>query len=403
MTQEKLAIDGGTPVRLKPFPAWPIHGEEEEKLILEVVRSGKWNGTAGKVMLQQLEDRFAAMHGARHGIAVVNGTLGLTAALQAAGVGPGDEVIMPPYTFIATASSALLFGAIPVFVDVEPGTLLLDPNLVEAAITPRTKAIVAVHIAGAPADLPRLQAIAREHGLRLIEDAAQGVGAELDGVPVGAVGDAGSFSFQMGKNVTAGEGGLILTNDDALADGIWSLANVGRVRQGAWYQHERIGWNLRMTEFQAAILLAQLGRFDEQFRRRERSAALLNELLQAVDGIRVTPRDPRINKHAQHFYMLHLEPDLAARIGKEQIIRMLRAEGIPALPGYVSLNLNRAIIDDIKKWTGEERSWHCPVSERASGSEVLWLQQSVLLGDEADMHDIARAVRKVMAVAIDRE
>jgi dTDP-4-amino-4,6-dideoxygalactose transaminase len=240
---DQLAVFGGTPVRTEPFPVWPIYGEEEEKLLLEVLRSQKWGGTGKSAVpelapkLPELELRFADMHEAKHAVSVVNGTIGITVALQAAGVRPGDEVIIPAYTFIATASSALLFGAIPVIVDVDPDTLLIDPDKVEAAITPKTKAIVAVHIAGAPADMTRLQSIAKRHNVRLLEDSAQGVGAEWDGRRVGAIGDLGTFSFQSGKNITAGEGGIILTNDDELADRAWSLANVGRIRQGGWYQH----------------------------------------------------------------------------------------------------------------------------------------------------------------------
>lgn len=393
---EKLAIDGGTPVRTKPFPEWPIFGELEERLILEVVRSGKWGGT-GRVKLPELEEKFAAAHDAKHAVSVVNGTLAITVALQAAGVQPGDEVIMPPYTFIATASSALMFGAIPVFVDVEPDTLLIDPKKVEAAITPKTKAIVAVHIAGSPANMTRLKEIAAKHKLRIIEDSAQAVGAKWDGVGVGAQGDLGTFSFQSSKNINAGEGGMILTNDRELADRAWSLANVGRIRAGGWYQHEAIGWNLRMTEFQAAILLGQLTRLEEQAALRERNAALLTELLGGIEGVRTLRRDPRVTRHAQHLFMFRIEPGLADRVDKADVIRKLNAEGIPVSSGYVSLNQNRAVISETKKWLGEERIYSCPISERACDKEILWLHQNVLLADEADMHDIARAVQKVFA------
>ncbi|TLS52585.1 DegT/DnrJ/EryC1/StrS family aminotransferase [Paenibacillus antri] len=394
----RLAIDGGTPVRTAPFPTWPVHGEEEERYVLEVVRSGKWGGTAGKVKLLELEETFAAMHGAKHAITTVNGTLGLTVALQAVGVGPGDEVIMPPYTFIATASSALMFGAIPVFVDVEPDTLLLDPEKAEAAITPRTKAIVAVHLAGMPADMGRLREIAGRRGLRLIEDAAQGVGAKRGGLAVGAIGDIGSFSFQMGKNVTAGEGGILLTNDDAVADLAWSLTNVGRVRSGAWYQHEHIGWNLRMTELQAAVALGQLSRFEPQFARRERNAALLNELLAPIEGIRLVRRPADVSHHAQHLYVFFLDDGIASESNKAEALRRLQAEGIPAAAGYVSLNRNRAVAADIRKWTGGEGPTQvCPVSERASAERALWLHQNVLLAEERDMYDIRDAVAKVVA------
>lgn len=391
---DKLAIDGGLPIRTKPFPAWPIYDELEERLILEVVRSGRWGGHA---KLFELEEKFAAIHDAKHAVSVANGTVAITVALQAAGVQPGDEVIMPPYTFIATASSALLFGAIPVFVDVEPDTLLIDPEKVEAAITSKTKAIIAVHIAGAPANLTRLRAIANKHGLRLIEDSAQAVGARWDGVGVGAQGNLGTFSFQASKNINAGEGGMILTNDQELADHAWSLANVGRIRQGKWYQHERIGWNLRLTGLQAAILLGQLSRLDDQMERRERNAKLLTELLDDTPGVRTLRRDPKITRHALHIFMFRIDPDLTDRINKADVIRKLNAEGIPVGSGYVSLNQNKAVINETKKWTGEERVYSCPNSERACDKEILWLSQNILLAGEPDMHDIAAGVRKVMA------
>lgn len=400
MSLQQLAIHGGTPVRTEPFPAWPIFGEEEEKLVLEVVRSGKWGGS-NRNKLPEFEAQFSAMHEAKHAVTVVNGTIGLTIALQASGVRPGDEVIMPPYTFIATASCALLFGAIPVFVDVESNSMLLDPELVEAAITPRTKAIIAVHIAGAPANMTRLKEIADKHGLRLIEDAAQGVGAAWDGRSVGALGDFGSFSFQSGKNVTSGEGGILLTNDEALADMAWSLANVGRVRNGAWYQHEHIGWNLRMTEFQAAILLAQLTRYDAQRELRDRNARLLNERVREIPGLRTLQLDSRVTKHAHHMFMFALDMEaVEGKLTKDAFIRQMNAEGIPLLPGYITLNKNKAVLNEIEKWTGERRETSCPVSERFAEQEGLWLHQNVLLGSEPDMDDIVRALTKVIGASL---
>ncbi|MGP4079102.1 DegT/DnrJ/EryC1/StrS family aminotransferase [Pseudalkalibacillus sp. R45] len=393
---DKLAIDGGLPIRTEPFPTWPIFGEEEEMNILETLRSGKWGGT-NRRCLPDLEKKFAALQGAEFAIPVVNGTMGLTVALQAAGVKPGDEVIMPPYTFIATATAALLFGAIPVFVDIDESTLMLDIDKVEDAISSRTKAIIPVHLAGATINIPKLKEVARKHGLAVIEDAAQAVGAEWEQNRVGALGDLGSCSFQSGKNITAGEGGMILTNDKQLAENAWSIANVGRIPEGAWYQHERIGWNLRMTEFQSAILLAQLTRLEEQFDKREKNARILNESLKDIKGLVPVHRDPRVNRHAYHMYMFRIEKDLDEQIPKDDFIRKINAEGIPVLAGYHSLNTNQAVISEIEKWTGEARKYECPISERASKNQILWLSQSVLLGEEKDMHDISDGLRKVVA------
>ena len=384
-----------TPIRKKPFPEWPMFGEEEERQVLEVLRSGQWGGHC-RIKLPEFEEKFAAAHDAKYATACVNGTLAITTALRAAGVEAGDEVIIPSYTFIATATACLMFGAIPVFVDVEKDALLIDPEKVEEAITNKTKAIIAVHIAGAPANMTRLKEIADKHGLKLVEDAAQAVGAKWEDRSVGAIGDLGAFSFQTSKNITAGEGGIVLTNDAALSDKVWSIVNVGRVRDGAWYQHERIGWNLRRTGFQAAVLLAQLSRLEEQCEKRETNAKYLTDHLQKINGIRVMKHDPRITRHAYHIYMFRIAPDLADHVDKKDIIKKLNAEGIPVTAGYVSLNQNKAIIDEIEKLTNKKQSTSCPVSERACDKEVLWLKQHVLLGDRSDMDDIAAAVEKVL-------
>ncbi|WP_135556876.1 DegT/DnrJ/EryC1/StrS family aminotransferase [Paenibacillus cymbidii] len=394
-TTQALASRGGAPVRTAPFPAWPVFGELEERLVLEALRSGKWGGV-GRDKLVEVEEAFARLHDAKYAVSVANGTIAITLALKAAGVGPGDEVIMPPYTFVATATSALLFGAIPVFADVEADTLLLDPERVEEAITPRTKAIVAVHIAGAPANMDRLGEIAARRGLALIEDAAQAVGARWNGIGVGAIGDAGTFSFQSSKNLNSGEGGMIVTNREDIADLAWSYANAGRVREGAWYQHENVGWNFRLTELQAALLLAQMTRLGEQMATRERNASLLDALLADVAGVCPMKRDPRITEHAHHLYMFRVAPELArAAGGKAELVRHLQAEGIPAASGYVPLSGNQAVLAEIGKLTGTVPTFDCPVCDNACENEAIWLTQNVLLAGEADMHDVARAVRKV--------
>jgi dTDP-4-amino-4,6-dideoxygalactose transaminase len=393
--KQRLAIDGGTPVRTTPFPAWPIFGEPEEQQLLDVLRSGKWGGAAPN-KLTELEHRFAELHDAKYAVSVANGTIAITLALKAVGVGPGDEVIMPPYTFIATGTSALLFGAIPVFADVEADTMLLDPDRVEAAITPRTKAIIAVHLGGAPANMDRLVGLAAKYGLRLIEDSAQAVGARWREKGVGAIGNAGTFSFQSSKNLNSGEGGMILTNDEGTADLAWSLANVGRIRKGAWYQHDHVGWNFRMTELQAALALAQMTRLDEQMLRREHNADLLNKLLTDMDGITTMRRDPGITRHANHLYLFQLIPELASKANKDRLIRCLHAEGIPVAAGYVPLHRNKAVLNETRKLLGKNIVNHCPTCEEAFESRVVWLSQNILLGSERDIEDVAQAIRKVV-------
>jgi dTDP-4-amino-4,6-dideoxygalactose transaminase len=226
-----LAINGGKPVRTEPFPAWPVFDEREIEAVSEVARSGKWGCLAGN-KVHQFEREFAAFQQARHGICVVNGTAALQIAMRAIGVGSGDEVITTSYTFIATPNAPLSLGAVPVFVDIDPATYEIDATKIEEAITERTKAILPVHIFGCPADMDGILDVARRHNLAVAEDACQAWGAEWKGRRVGALSDLGTFSFQLSKNITAGEGGIIVTNDDRLEEMVWSLHNVGRRKGG---------------------------------------------------------------------------------------------------------------------------------------------------------------------------
>ena len=277
-----LALTGGEPQRSSPFPAWPIYDETDAQALLEVLHSGAWFLGA---KIKAFSTAFATFQEAEFGIAVANGTVALQLALSAIDIRPGDEVIVPAYTFIATASAVAAVGGIPIFVDIDPQTYTIAPIAVEAAITARTKAIIAVHIAGRPADLDALGALSQQHRIALIEDAAQAHGAAWKGRKVGALGTLGTFSFQASKNLNAGEGGCITTNDRALAERAWSLHNCGRAPTGAWYEHPLLGGNYRMTEFQAGLLLNQIKRLDAQIGQRQRNGALLDQLLVGIDGI----------------------------------------------------------------------------------------------------------------------
>ena len=399
----KLAINGGVPVRTKDIGEWPIYDELEEQLLLEVLHSGKWGGVGDvkskdfEPKIPKIEKKFAEYLDASYAIACSNGTLAITISLQAAGVMPGDEVIIPPYTFIATATAALAYGVIPVFADIDEQTLLIDPSAVERLITAKTKAIIAVHIAGAPANMTRLKEIAQKHQLILIEDAAQAVGAAWENRKVGAIGDISTFSFQSSKNLNSGEGGMIVTNSKELWEKAWSIINVGRVPDGSLYHHERIGQNYRLTEFQAAILLAQMTRLDEQIRLREQNAALLNRLLESIEGIAPVPAARGTTRHAYHLYMMLLSEEMAGRIDKNDFIRKVNAEGIPLGYGYVSLNNNQAIRDSIREWSRISRHDACPISEMVCEKRALWLPQNLLLSDEQAIRDTASALQKVLA------
>jgi len=402
MVREKLAIEGGTPVRQEPFPSWPIWDENEEKQLLEVLHSGDWGVLSG-TKVHAFERAFADYQQARHGICIVNGTAALEVALRAAGVGPGDEVITTPYTFVATINGILLLGAVPILVDIDPETFLIDARQIEGAITERTKAILPVHIAGQPADLDAILAIAEKHGLRVVEDACQAWGAEWRGQRVGALGDLGTFSFQASKNITAGEGGIIVTNDDQLADMCWSLHNVGRRKGGLWYEHVRTGWNYRLTEWQGAILLAQMTRLDELSQRRHKSALRLAEQLRLIPGISSLTVDPRVTRHAWHIYVMRYQPEAFGDLPRDAFVEALQAEGIPCSPGYVPLTRSPALhhgLDGLRVFLADvpaPRS--CPVAEQMSTQEAVWLPQNLLLGDEQEIADIATAISKIQRCA----
>ena len=278
-TTSRPALLGGTPACDFDWPAWPVHDECEERLLLEVLRSGKW--WFGE-RVRQFEAEFAAYQGADFAVSCTNGTTAIEMALRALGVVPGDEVIVPPYTFIATASAVVTVGAIPVFADICPDTLCIDPADVERKITPRTRAVIPVHVSGLIADMDRLNALAERHGLAVLEDAAHAWGSQLEGRGAGTLSRCGTFSFQETKNITAGEGGILVTNDGELAELCRSFTHCGRTPGSAWYDHDVLGSNLRMTEFQAAVLIAQLGRLDDQVQRRQKSAARLDERLKGL-------------------------------------------------------------------------------------------------------------------------
>jgi len=398
-----LAINGGSKVREKPFPAWPIYGKEEEEAVLAVVRSGKWGKFDGD-RVRAFEEAFAAYQDARYGIAVTNGTVALRLALLAAGMEEGDEVIVPPYTFLATASAVVETNGVPIFVDIQPDTYNIDPDKIEAAITPRTRAIIPVHFGGQAADLERIMAIARRHNLVVIEDAAHAHGAMYNGRKLGAIGDMGCFSFQSSKNLTAGEGGMILTDSEHYERLCRSLHNCGRRPEGLWYGHYAIGGNYRMTEWQGAVLLAQMTRLEEQTRTRDANGQYLNARLAEVPGIRPLARGPRVTRHSQHLYIFRYDPTAFDGVPRDRFLAALNAEGIPCSGGYPVGLYNQPVFAnlDFGPFTAYRRTRpdlrynpaDFPVCEQAC-AEACWLSQSVLLGTREDMDDIVRAVWKV--------
>ncbi len=392
----KLAITGGPKLRQKPFAPWPYFDDDEKQALQDVLESRKW-GTRGP-RVQQFEEEFSRYIGVSHGVTVCNGTISLQIALRALGVGRGDEVIVPPYTFVATATAVLSVQALPVFVDIDPRTNCMDPEEIQEAITAKTRSIIPVHIAGCPADMDRIMEIAENNNLAVLEDAAQAHGSEWRGRKVGSIGTAGSFSFQLSKNISAGEGGIITTDDADLAERCWSLHNVGRSREGEWYEHFMLGGNFRLTDWQAAVLLVQLGRLDRQIEVREQNASYLNEHLDETPGIEIFYRDPRVTRDTHHLYMFRYLNEEFKGLSKETFVKALEAEGIPASNGYVPLyRLPLFQTDEVLAITGSGREYaslRLPATEKAC-TETVWITQNVLLGDRQDMNDILGAINKI--------
>ncbi len=384
---DTLALFGGAPVRTQPWPAWPQWSDAERTDLLAVLDRGDWGGFDAAV--DEFEIAFAAHMGAKHCITTTNGTTSLEAALRALGIGRGDEVIVPPYTFIATAAAVRTVGATPVFVDVEPDTYNLAVAAVAEAISPQTRAIIPVHFAGHPVDLDALLPLAARHGLAVIEDAAHAHGSHWQGKPVGALGTAGSFSFQNSKNLTAGEGGALVTHDDDLAVKLWSVVNCGRSPEGAWYEHPNLGSNLRMTGWQAGILLAGLERLDAQTGRRMENARKLNSFIEEIDGLQPMRWDVRADRHAFHLFMFRYNPDGWDTLTRDRFVEALRAEGIPASTGYKFPLYHQPPMAE-----GYSRVTPCPVAEQAC-REVIWLPQSLLLAEPGEMDDVMAAIVKV--------
>jgi dTDP-4-amino-4,6-dideoxygalactose transaminase len=400
---ESLALLGGRSLRDMPFPHWPVFGAPEEERLLRVLRSGKWGKLHGDEVAE-FERRFAAMHGCKHGIGVVNGTVSLRIALMAGGVPAEAEVIVPPYTFLATASAVVEANAVPVFADIDLETFNLDPAAVERAITPRTRALIPVHMGGLPADMDRLMAIARKHNLLVIEDAAHAHGASYKGAPIGSLGHLSSFSFQSSKNLTCGEGGIVCTSDDALAEACRSIHNCGRLPGGVWYEHHVMSGNYRLGEFQGAVLNAQLDRLLEQTATRDRNGQWLASRLARIPGVVPQRRGPECTRHSYHLFLFRLEPHTFGA-PREPVLRALQAEGIPVCAGYAlplyrqPLFLNRAFgpyLAGVRARLDYSKVC-CPNCQKICQEQGAWLEQSLLLGSASDMEDIARAFEKVHA------
>jgi dTDP-4-amino-4,6-dideoxygalactose transaminase len=352
-------------------------------------------------MVAEFEQEFAGYCGTKHAITCANGSVALRLALLACGVKPGDEVIIPPYTFIATASVVAEANCVPVFADIDPDTYNIDPVAVEKVLTPRTKAIIPVHFAGQACNMDALMQIAARHNLKVIEDAAHAHGGEYKGIKLGNIGDAGCFSFQSSKNLTSGEGGIVTTNDEKLAAMVDSLRNVGRVKGGQWYEHHYLGCNYRITQLQIVLLSQQLKRLEEQTRRRNENGLYLNSLLEKIPGITPLTRGHGETLHTYHIYIFRYDKSFFNRLPKREFAALLAAEGVPSFMGYPEPLYKQPVFQKknfmcyaIPEYVDYTKV-HCPVTEKACYEEAVWILQHAMLGTKEDMEKFAGAIAKI--------
>lgn len=402
---EKPVLLGGQPAHKTPFPSWPVFDEREERALLEVLRSGRWYRGYGQ-SAERFEQAWAELTGAKHCLATANGTSSLHTALSALGVQAGDEVILPPYTFVACVNVILLLDALPVFVDTDPETFQIDARKIEAAITDRTAAIMPVHLGGNVADMDAILAVGKKHSVPVVEDTCQSHLAEWRGQKAGTLGTAGCFSFQASKNLNSGEGGAVLTADLDLFEKCYAFHNnsggYGRSMVGR-------GANLRMTEFQAGLLVAQMSRLEEQTATREQNAQHLTKMLDEIPGISPARMYDGCTRNAYHLYMFRYDQRQFSDMPRATFLKALRAEGIPASGGYSPLNKAPLIANTLatrgyEAIYSEEKlaRWHerneCPANDHLC-QEAVWFTQPMLLGPRRDMDDIAEAIRKIHAHA----
>jgi len=402
---DKAALLGGTPVRSEPFPSWPQSDGRDLDYLGEVLETSLWGGTIHGPRVAAFCNAFAKFSDARYGVGMGSCTAGLELSLRAFGVGPGDEVIVPAYTFIATALAPLAIGADVVFVDIDPRTFCATPETIENAISPRTKAVIPVHFAGHAADVEGIRALAERHGLKVVWDAAHAHTSGWRGRMLGGPGDVAVYSFNHAKNLTCGEGGIVTTNDEGLADFLkFTLSTFGRKKDRPWYEHHHLGFSDPLTEFQGAILQAQFERLEEQSLKREANARLLIRGLNEIEGVDPPFISPEVTRHGWHVFVMTYNGDAFEGLSKETFSKALEAEGIPnggyTYPLYDNPMFNKET-GEVAGAQGRCRVMPCPVSEWACRDGVFNISQSMLLDEPDGMNDIVTAIEKVKANAGD--
>jgi dTDP-4-amino-4,6-dideoxygalactose transaminase len=399
----ELALHGGPPVRPQGYPEWPTHDERDVEAVAAAVRGGRWGGFPEPGPLAaEFAARFAAYQGAGHGVVMANGTVTMEVALKALGIGWGDEVIVPALTFSATPYAAMAAGALPVFCDVAPDTLTVDPEQVEAAVTPRTRAIMPVHLGHQMADMDRIAEVARRHSLALVEDCAHAHGQRWRDRGAGCFGEFGSFSHQSSKSLTAGEGGSLLTGDEQLARRAHSLLDCGRPKDPDEKEHT-FGANYRLGELHAALLLVALERFPGQQAERAAAGLQFQELAAGLPGVRLLPPDPRISRWSFYRYVLLIEPEAFAGAGNRRVCEALEAEGVGAWEGYPPMSrydlfqpgLSRLPVAVEHAARLDPAAMSFPVAERAALHQTVYLDENVFRAGRRGVEDAVEALAKV--------
>ena len=388
-----LAIKGGTPYRTKPFPDWTMITPADEQGLSKVYDQDDWGIDGPKN--KEFQEKFAAYSHAKHCLTVANGTVSIELILRGLGIGRGDEVIVPPYTFIATISSLIYAGVTPVFADIDKDTFQMSARSAAKCITPRTKAIMPVYVGGRPADLDAFSALCKEHNLYLIGDAAQAVGSTFNGKGISTYAVATSISCQNSKNLTCGEGGIILTDDDELYERIFTMLHGGMDADG---NYTTLGLYNGMSELQASILLTQLENLPAQIEKRMKNAAYLDEQFAKFPFVYAMKQDERITHNSYHLYLLGIHEDKLQGVSRNDFLAAVQAEGIPLYAGYVPVYSFDCLASDYtKKCIGGEINLkpETPNAETLGYHEGSWLYHSVLLGEQKDMDDIVGAVKKV--------
>ncbi len=407
----RLALTGGERVRDRDFFLWPHFDERELRYVEETIRSRRWfagmRGADPESRTREFEEFFARHHGARFGIACANGTVAIEIALQAAGIGVGDEVIVPGLTFIATLTAVLKVNAIPIVVDVDYETQCIDPKAIERALTDRTRAVIPVHFGGFVCDMDRIMALAARRDLVVIEDAAHAHGAVYRGRKVGTLGHMATFSFQESKTMTAGEGGIVTTNDPELAEGCVMYRSCGRKEGESWYVHYVPAVNYRLSEVQSAMLLAQLERLEEQLRIKNENARFLAEELRTMEGVDPVPGDGMTDLNGLYLYLLRYRPEAFRGLSRDRFVEALNAEGVPCHIGYPwPLTRNPMFRNPPSGAAGcpytcpyygrdvSPAETELPVCERICRETVV-IPHQVLLSPRSELADIPRAIAKI--------